>query len=87
MSDLTPRERELASLVAIGQSNKQIADTLGICQQTVKNHVRSIYMKLDVTNRVQLTLYLSKHPDETSPVVGNGEQIKDTQTPEHLDSH
>jgi DNA-binding NarL/FixJ family response regulator len=48
---LSRREREVAELIAEGLSNKQIAYSLGITLPTVKNHVSSIFDKLDVTTR------------------------------------
>lgn len=59
MNQLTPRERELASLVAAGFSNREIAGMLLICRQTVKNHILAVYRKLEVNNRVELSLRLS----------------------------
>jgi LuxR family maltose regulon positive regulatory protein len=40
-------------LIAQGQSNKEIARTLGITPETVKSHVKSIFTKLDVDKRAQ----------------------------------
>ncbi|WP_274655061.1 response regulator [Paenibacillus humicola] len=54
---LTPREREILERVAQGESNRQIAETLGISEHTVKNHLKSILQKLHLDNRVQLTRY------------------------------
>jgi two-component system, NarL family, nitrate/nitrite response regulator NarL len=51
---LTPRQREIASLIADGLSNKQIARRLSIEQATVKNHVHSILVKLGVSRRDQV---------------------------------
>ncbi len=48
---LTLRERQLVPLIAVGLSNKQIADRLIVSEQTVKNHIRSILRKLHVRNR------------------------------------
>lgn len=48
---LTVREREVASLVKVGMSNKQIAIELGISPATVKNHVHVILEKLDMPRR------------------------------------
>jgi DNA-binding NarL/FixJ family response regulator len=64
MDRLTPRELELARLVALGESNKHISELLGITQQTVRNHLRSIFKKCCVRNRVQLTIRLSKQLEE-----------------------
>jgi LuxR family maltose regulon positive regulatory protein len=50
---LTPREREVLQLIAIGRSNPEIAAQLVIAVTTVKTHVRNIYGKLQVTSRFQ----------------------------------
>jgi DNA-binding NarL/FixJ family response regulator len=39
--------------VALGQSNKDIARTLTVSEETVKGHLRNIFLKLDVTDRTQ----------------------------------
>jgi DNA-binding NarL/FixJ family response regulator len=49
--NLTPRERVVLAAVAHGRTNRQIADTLYIAETTVKTHLKSIFAKLDVTNR------------------------------------
>jgi LuxR family maltose regulon positive regulatory protein len=50
---LTPREREVLQLLAAGRSNPEIATQLVIAVTTVKTHIKNIYEKLHVTNRVQ----------------------------------
>ncbi|MBI3902007.1 MAG: response regulator [Nitrosomonadales bacterium] len=50
---LTEREREILQLLARGESNKAIAMTLGISNDTVKQHVRHILTKLNLTSRVE----------------------------------
>jgi DNA-binding CsgD family transcriptional regulator len=50
---LSPRECEILELLASGQSNKELARTLGISPNTVKTHVARVYEKLDVDRRVQ----------------------------------
>jgi DNA-binding NarL/FixJ family response regulator len=50
---LTHREREVLDLVVEGYDNAEIAKTLYISQNTVKNHVAAILFKLEVDNRVQ----------------------------------
>jgi DNA-binding NarL/FixJ family response regulator len=55
-SDLSPREREVLSLMVHGQSNKDIAATLGITEATVKCHVSVILERLGVTDRTQAVI-------------------------------
>jgi DNA-binding NarL/FixJ family response regulator len=56
---LTPREKEVLSHVAIGETDKEIAETLSISIYTVKSHIRNILSKLQVENRRQAA-YLAK---------------------------
>jgi two-component system, NarL family, nitrate/nitrite response regulator NarL len=51
---LTPRQRQIATLIAEGLSNKQIARSLSIEHATVKNHVHTILSKLGVSRRDQV---------------------------------
>jgi NarL family two-component system response regulator LiaR len=51
--DLTARELEVLHELALGQSNKEIAATLGIGDETVKTHVGHLFAKLQVENRGQ----------------------------------
>ncbi len=60
-SPLTPREIEILDCVAQGNSNKEIAFSLGISDQTVKNHITSILRKLAVNDRTQAVIYALKH--------------------------
>jgi DNA-binding NarL/FixJ family response regulator len=53
---LTPREWEVATLVAKGLSNKEIARHLNASEGTVKIHLHNIYTKLGVKNRTVLAL-------------------------------
>lgn len=50
---LTARECELLAMLASGQSNKELARTLGISPNTVKTHLARLYEKLEVQKRVQ----------------------------------
>lgn len=52
-AELTPRERQVLELVAQGLDNPEIARTLEMSHHTVKNHVSSILVKLQVENRIQ----------------------------------
>jgi DNA-binding NarL/FixJ family response regulator len=53
---LTEREREVAQLAAVGDSNPTIAATLGITERTVKAHLKAVFDKLQVADRLQLAL-------------------------------
>jgi DNA-binding NarL/FixJ family response regulator len=53
---LTPREIEILRLIAAGMSNREIADTLGVAEGTVKNHTSSILSKLGVRDRTRAVL-------------------------------
>jgi DNA-binding NarL/FixJ family response regulator len=53
---LTPREKEVLRLVALGWTNRQIAQELSIALSTVKNHVQHIIAKLDVSDRTQASV-------------------------------
>jgi ATP/maltotriose-dependent transcriptional regulator MalT len=50
---LSPRERSILELIGRGQSNKEIARDLGITPETVKSHVKNIFIKLAVERRGQ----------------------------------
>ncbi|MBA3868165.1 MAG: response regulator transcription factor [Anaerolineae bacterium] len=54
---LTDRETDVLRLLALGQSNKEIAQTLSIGEKTVKTHVSNVLAKLSVTSRTQAALY------------------------------
>src|SRR6185436_14083225 len=54
---LSDREIEVLERIAAGGSNKEIADTLKISTQTVKNHISSILRKLSLNDRTQAVLY------------------------------
>jgi DNA-binding NarL/FixJ family response regulator len=58
-SALTERETEVASAVASGASNKEIANRLNITERTVKAHLGSVFDKLKLRDRLQLTLLVN----------------------------
>ncbi len=60
-SQLSKREKEVLSLVSKGLTNKEIAKALFISEKTVKNHLTSIFRKLEVADRTQAALYAVKH--------------------------
>ncbi len=50
---LTPRECQVLDLLASGQTNEELAKTLGVSPNTVKTHLSSLFAKLDVDRRVK----------------------------------
>jgi len=63
---LSPRENQVVELLLMGKSNKQIALSLGISERTVEFHLKNIYIKMQVTSRVELILNLDKRTGEIS---------------------
>jgi DNA-binding NarL/FixJ family response regulator len=58
---LTPRETEVAALVARGLTNKQIAETLVIAEGTAEKHVANIMGRLDLKSRAQIAVWAANH--------------------------
>jgi len=58
---LSHREKEIVQLVAQGIRNREIGERLLISEQTVKNHLRRIFDKLGVSDRLELALYTIHH--------------------------
>jgi RNA polymerase sigma factor (sigma-70 family) len=56
LAALTPREEEILKLLATGEPNREIGRRLFISEQTVKNHVASIFRKLQVNDRTKAAL-------------------------------
>ncbi len=54
---LTAREREVATLIALGKSNREIADELVISEKTAERHVANILLKLDFNSRTQVAVW------------------------------
>ncbi len=73
----TAREREVATLIARGQSNAEIAETLVLSPHTVGDHVKSLFEKLDVANRQELVarVFLDEYLPEVArrtPLTSHG---------------
>jgi DNA-binding NarL/FixJ family response regulator len=68
---LTSRELEVLKFVARGMSNRDIADSLFISENTVKNHVRNILEKLHLHNRMEAVIYAVR---ERLLDIGSGEE-------------
>jgi DNA-binding NarL/FixJ family response regulator len=58
---LTPRQTEIVRAVATGATNRDIATRLGISEDTVKQHLTSIFDKCGVSSRVELALFAVHH--------------------------
>lgn len=56
-SRLTPRQREVLALLAEGASTTQIATTLGLAEETVRNHIRQLLRRLGVHTRLAAVAY------------------------------
>jgi len=61
---LTPRELEILALVRRGRRNREIATALGVEEKTIKNHLNSIYSKLDLGSRIEA---MAMPPEEKRP--------------------
>ena len=59
-ADLTDREREVLTEIGKGKRNKEIAETLFISEKTVKNHISSIFSKLEVNSRAEAALLAAR---------------------------
>ena len=55
---LSPREQEVAALVCLGYTNKQVAERLVISPETVKSHLRNALIKFDLSTRSELRMAL-----------------------------
>jgi DNA-binding NarL/FixJ family response regulator len=64
---LTPREGQIASLVADGLRNREISERLKLSAHTVKNYLYRMYDKLGISNRAELAAYVLTCPSKTSP--------------------
>jgi DNA-binding NarL/FixJ family response regulator len=72
ISSLTPREREVITLISEGMKNKAIGDALFISETTVRHHLTSIFEKLGISSRLELIIYafsygLAVLPAKTKP--------------------
>lgn len=61
LATLAPREREVSHWVGLGKTNSEIAQLLGLSENTVKHHVTSSLKKTGLQNRAQLTLLFAEH--------------------------
>ncbi len=59
---LSPREAQILRRIAAGNTNREIAEQLGLSENTVKNYVKSILAKLNLENRVQAAAWALNNP-------------------------
>ncbi|HZM56559.1 MAG TPA: response regulator transcription factor [Acidimicrobiales bacterium] len=60
LGTLTPQERRILDLIAEGQTNRQIADTMYLAEKTVKNYVSNLLTKLGMERRTQAATYAAR---------------------------
>jgi predicted ATPase/DNA-binding CsgD family transcriptional regulator len=71
-AQLTPRQLEVARLIARGYSNRQIAQALVVAVPTAERHVANILRRLDFASRAQVAVWASKHDAfEPAPMPGS----------------
>jgi DNA-binding NarL/FixJ family response regulator len=61
LAGVSPREREVLSLLVAGLPNKLIAHRLGISEKTVKSHLTNVFRAIGVSDRVQAILWVERH--------------------------
>jgi DNA-binding NarL/FixJ family response regulator len=71
---LTRREVAVLQMIARGKTNGEIADSLGISEKTVRNHVSSLYRKLSLRNRVQIAAYAAR-AQGPAHLLGSGAEL------------
>ncbi|WP_280410127.1 helix-turn-helix domain-containing protein, partial [Nocardia brasiliensis] len=67
LAALTNRQREIATLVATGMTNRMIATQLRISEWTVVNHVRQVMLKLDCPSRLHVALVVEREAQLGDP--------------------
>lgn len=72
VGNLTRREREIASLVAHGLTNREIAERLFIAERTAEGHVESIRNKLGFRSRTQIAAWVVQQERAEAPTSGDG---------------
>ena len=90
IDQLTTREREIVFLICQGLRNQEIADRLFIGEKTVRNHMASIFSKLEIAHRLELAIYAREHgldKENAAPIrpilppTGAGTKVPDKMNP------
>lgn len=89
--NLTQRETQILELVVLGRSNRNIAQTLGVSEKTVKTHLAAMFRKLGVANRTQAAMaavamgiqpqYQPPEPESAGEREQNEDQSEDAPEP------
>ena len=61
LDTLTPREMDIMELISKSMTNEEIAEKLFISSKTVKTHLRNIFMKAEIKNRVEAALLYTRY--------------------------
>lgn len=64
LEPLTTQEQRILELIGEGNTNRQVAETMGLAEKTVKNYVSSLFAKLGLESRTQAAIFALKHPRE-----------------------
>jgi DNA-binding NarL/FixJ family response regulator len=64
LESLSPQERRVLDLIAEGQTNKQIAESMFLAEHTVKNYITGLLRKLKMTSRTEAAIYATKLKSE-----------------------
>jgi DNA-binding NarL/FixJ family response regulator len=67
IASLTPREREIVTLIASGYNRRRAAEKLQVSEATIRNHLTSILAKLDLHNQFELAFYAQRHGLTANP--------------------
>jgi DNA-binding NarL/FixJ family response regulator len=74
-STLSPRQKEIATLVATGASNKEIARQLAISEKTVKNILTQVFVKTSTQSRTELAVHWVQSHNYLPTPLGQGALI------------
>ncbi|MGA8501790.1 MAG: helix-turn-helix transcriptional regulator [Candidatus Sulfotelmatobacter sp.] len=73
------RERQVMELVAAGLNNREMANAMGISEHLIKYHLRSLYDRLGLWNRLELALWYEAHRIPSWSLEGDGRPIFPTE--------
>ena len=83
LEELTPRQRQIVELLRAGKVNKEIARELGIGVGTVKQHVVTLFRRLNVSNRTMAVMALAGQAGTAAPAAGTPAARTEAAPPAH----